>query len=245
MTRRFVLTIANISCLLSIGDVAAEGIDRVVIESDGWELVGDLQIPQRNSRVPAVLMLNQAAGDRKPYENLADELARRGIASLRLDLRAHGDSTNLGEFIPGVSSSQDREVMIAGADRDVVAAHQFLMSHPELDPAQIGIVGASYSGEEMAEAGRETSYARTYVALSPGSFSDQSIEAMDTSGASWLFIVSKNERFLREIVANVHERTRSVEILYLPGEGHATDLLDDRVDLAERIATWLAGKLSR
>ncbi len=73
MTRRLVLTISSISCLLSFGDVAAEGIDRVIIESDGWELVGDLQIPQRDSKVPAVLMLNQAAGKRKAYEDLADE----------------------------------------------------------------------------------------------------------------------------------------------------------------------------
>ncbi len=34
---------------------------RVVIESDGWNLVGDLCIPPSNRLAPAVIMLNRAA----------------------------------------------------------------------------------------------------------------------------------------------------------------------------------------
>ena len=213
--------------------------ERIIIESDGWELIGDLQIPQAKTAVPAVLMLNQAAGNRAPYESLAAELAGLGIASLRLDLRAHGESTNLGAFNPRAITDEDRESMIRQADTDVIAAHRYLQSHPALDPARIAIVGASYSGEAMAAAGRKTTYVRAYVALSPGSFSDESVAEMDESGASWLFIVSKNERFMTDIVANVHEKTKSVEILYLPGDEHATDILDSRPDMAARIAAWL------
>ncbi len=188
-------------------------------------------------------MLNQAAGDRKPYEKLSAELAKRGISSLRLDLRAHGESTNLGKFNPASTTDQERERMIWNADEDVVAAHRFLQEHPAIDGNRMANVGPSYSGEEMAEAGRNTKYAQAYVALSPGSFSDESIADMDSSGASWLFIVTKNERYLTDIVAKVHERTRSVEIVYLPGDKHGTDILDDRADIAIRIATWLASTI--
>jgi len=245
MTRTSQLLAAGFCCLLQIGAVAAEQADRIVIESDGWELIGDLLIPDSNDASPAVLMLNQAAGTRQPYEELAAELAERGIASLRLDLRGHGESTNLGEFIPQSASDKDRKTLIWDANADVVAAHQYLLQHPNIDSTRIGLVGASYSGEEMAEAGRITAYAQAYVALSPGSFSDESIDAMDVPTVPWLFIVSKNEQFLHEIVAKVGEKTRTVEILYIPGDKHATDILDARADLSERIAAWLSVKLAQ
>ena len=163
---------------------------------------------------------------------------------MRLDLRGHGESTNLGKFIPQSASDEDRANLIWNANKDAVAAHQYFLAHTAIDSDRIGIVGASYSGEEMAEAGRNTVYAKAYVALSPGSFSDESINAMDLSSVPWLFIVSKNERFLHDIVAKVAEMTRTVEILTIPGEEHGTDILDKRTDLAERIAAWLAKKLS-
>lgn len=218
---------------------AASLDERVIIQSNGWELIGDLLMPMENKSGAAVLMLNQAAGNRKPYERLSAELAESGIASLRLDLRGHGESTNLGIFNPPEITDQDRERMIWNSDQDVVAAFRFLQDHPVIDASRIAIVGASYSGEEMAEAGRNAGYAQAYVALSPGSFSDESIAAMDGSGASWLFIVAKNDSYLVDIVAKVHEKTRYVEILHLPGDRHATDILDDRPDMAARITAWL------
>jgi dienelactone hydrolase len=213
---------------------------RVVIESGGWQLVGDLRLPGSGEPVPAVLLLNKAAGDRSPYKALADQLAQRNIASLRLDLRAHGESTNLGRFIPGDEKSLE---LLADTDFDVIAAHRYLKSHSRIDSDHIGIVGSSYSGEYMAVAGRSAGYAQAYVALSPGSFSDESITAIDPSGIPWLFITSKNERYLKEITATRQKESQEVELLIVPGRRHATDLLDDHPDLSERIAVWLAHEL--
>jgi alpha-beta hydrolase superfamily lysophospholipase len=53
-------------------------------------------------------MLNKTAGDRDIYRNLAMQLAERGIASLRLDLRDHGSSINQGQFIPGKNPPDPR-----------------------------------------------------------------------------------------------------------------------------------------
>jgi cation diffusion facilitator CzcD-associated flavoprotein CzcO len=129
--------------------------------------------------------------------------------------------------------------MIWQSDIDVTAAHQFLKTHKRLDGNRIGVIGASYSGEEMAEAGRNHGYAQAYVALSPGSFSDPSIEGIDASGVAWLFIVSNNERHLREITALVQARSETVELVIVPGTQHATRILGARPDMAERIAVWL------
>lgn len=243
MTRISILPITGVLCLLHFCPALAQPAERVSIESDGWELIGDLLIPDTDKRVAVVLMLNQAAGNRQPYEELANDLAQRGIASLRLDLRGHGESINRGKFDPQEITEQDREAMIWNANADVVAAHRFLTKHNAIDAIRIAIVGASYSGEEMAEAGRDTEFAAAYVALSPGSFSDESIATMDATGVPWLFIVSRNERFLIEITAKVQTRTETVEILLLPGDKHATDLLDSHPALSEHIAVWLAENL--
>lgn len=94
-----------------------------------------------------------------------------------------------------------RSPLIWDAEQDVLAAHEYLRRHTLIDADRIAIVGASYSGEEMAEAGRLGKYATAYVALSPGSFGDESIAGIDASRVPWLFIVSRDERFLPEITA--------------------------------------------
>ncbi len=118
-----------------------------------------------------------------------------------------------------------------------------LRSHARIDGDRIGIVGASYSGEEMAEAGRAQGYAQGYVTLSPGSFSEESIAGIDASGVPWLFITSKNERYLQEITAMLQAQSQTVEIVIVPGARHATDILEAHPDMAERIAVWLAQRL--
>jgi len=221
------------------GASAAESV-RVEIASGDWILVGDLQVPVDDAPIPAVLMLNQAAGNRSAYAGLAQELDRRGIASLRLDLRGHGDSTNIGRFIPG---QRTRDPMIWDAEADVAAALASLVADERIDAEKIAVVGASYSGEEMADAGRMHGYAAAYVALSPGSFSEESIRGIDVSGVPWLFITSRDERYLTEIRATVQEQSRTVEQIVLPGTGHASNLLGLHPGLAERIAVWLESKL--
>ncbi len=220
---------------LAYGDEA-----RVEVSSDGWVLVGDLNIPDPEGQLSAVLILNQAAGNRSAYVELARHLADRGIASLRLDLPGHGESTNLGSFVPG---ERPRDPMIWDAEVQVAAAIQYLEIDERIDPDRIAVIGASYSGEEMAEAGRENGYAKAYVALSPGSFSDESIAGIDASGIPWLFVTSRDERFLQDIRAAVSEQSQSVEQIVVPGAGHASNLLEEHSALAEEIAVWLGDHL--
>jgi dienelactone hydrolase len=213
---------------------------RVIVHSRGWELIGDLMLPAVDSSAAAVLMLNQAAGDRRVYEELAHHLAARAIASLRLDLPGHGESTNIRAFVPG---EQERDPIIWESQVEVVAAYQYLTSHDRVDGSRIAVVGASYSGEEMAEAGRLHGYAQAYVALSPGSISDASINGIDSSGVPWLLIVSRDDRFLKEITAEVRARSETAEVLALPGTAHASDLLARNPGLAERVAVWIEKRL--
>ncbi len=115
----------------------------VRLPSEDWLLVGDLSVPESNGPLPAVLMFNRAAGDRTDYEAMARALDERGIASLRLDLRGHGESTNLGTFVPG---EQNPHPMIRDAEQDVVAAVEYIKADdrqnrryppPEQSPAEL------------------------------------------------------------------------------------------------------------
>ena len=161
---RSISTIFLLTTLIqALWSVAVASESTVNVASGDWVLVGDLSLPESRERAPVVLMLNKAAGDRTAYEGMARALDDRNIASLRLDLRGHGESTNLGTFVPGELSPHP---MIWDAEQDVVAAIKYLKEHGRVDPDRIAVVGGSYSGEEMAEAGRIAGYAAAYVALS-------------------------------------------------------------------------------
>jgi dienelactone hydrolase len=214
--------------------------ERVLLASRGWRLAGDLVLPDRGSApVSGVLLLNRAAGDRRVYARLAERLAYHGLASLRLDLRGHGESTNLGRFVPGPEGTE----LIKDSANDVAAALAYLRQHPRIDAAHIGVVGASYSGEAMMQASRVAGPAAAYVGLSPGSLSDESIAAIDRIRVPWLLVVSRDERYLKEVVQALREQSRSAELLELGGTEHATRLLDAHPDLAERLAVWFSVKL--
>lgn len=238
----FIFVILFTSCQIKSKSESVPSFEetRVEIESDGWKLIGDLLIPSDKDSLPIVLMLNKAMGDRKVYKELANELAKKGIASLRVDLRGHGESINLGEFVPGEIPLNP---LIWDSEQDVISLHKYLENHSLINSDRIAILGSSYSGEEMAEAGRIYKFANAYVALSPGSFSEESIDGIDASNVPWLFIAANDEKYLQDITTDVYEKSKSVELIVLPGSKHASNLLIDNKNLTERIAVWLDYKL--
>lgn len=236
-----ILLKAILLLLLACGQMAAAQSEKVMIENEGWNLAADLMMPKSRSAVPSVVLLNKAMGDRQVYKELAQELAKLGIASLRVDLRAHGESTNKGKFGPPFDAA--KRSLLAGSDTDISAAVAYLKGRKEVDPHRIGFVGASYSGEEMAISARKSGYGRAYVALSPGSFSDESIKNIDTSGVTWLFIRSAEEPNLRGFFENVRRASKSAQLLEVAGSAHASDLLNTTPGLAQVIAAWLKHRI--
>jgi len=226
-------------CLLLAACPPPQGSgERVELESDGWVVVGDLQVPASDEPVPAVLMLHMMPTVRSSYIRLADLFAERGIASLRIDLRGHGESTNLG--------GHNREVN-ARAWRDVVAALDFLRSREGvIDPARLGVLGASYSGEHAARAGREGCDIAAYAILSSGGFSEESIAFVGSGEAPWLFVAARDDgertpALMERAAAAAGERG---ELIMYDAGGHGTYLFSVYSDLEERIADWFADRLS-
>jgi alpha-beta hydrolase superfamily lysophospholipase len=71
----------------------------------------------------------------RPFRQLADHLARQGIASLRYDDRGTASST--GDFAAATAADF--------AD-DAAAAVEFLTARSEIDPHRIGVLGHSEGG---------------------------------------------------------------------------------------------------
>src|SRR5947208_12742517 len=61
---------------------------------DGVELRGNFYAASK-AKAPAVLMLHRYGGNRQGWENLAEELQKKGFAVLTFDYRGHGESTKV------------------------------------------------------------------------------------------------------------------------------------------------------
>ena len=184
---------------------------------------------------------------------MAATLASSGIASLRIDLRGHGESLNSGAFDPDISRFYDESdpavaanfELIRGGDRDIVAVLNWLEDQPEFADLPLVMVGSSYTGEEMTEAGAEVGYADVYVALAPGNFSPESINAIDDSGVPWLFVRAEVELpFFPALFEAIRNGSDSAEIWVLPGKGHATDLFDENPGLDRDLLDWINDSLA-
>lgn len=236
----------TLSLILGVARAEEHADERVVLESDGWKLVGEWRAPASRDVFPAALLLHRAGGSRAEHVDLAGALAARGVASLRLDLRAHGESINRGRFVEPFAENLK---LLEGTYRDVATALRWIKAQPGVVANRVAAVGASYSGEAIGEAlrtGGET--ASACVILSPGSFSDESIAYVDESGAAWLFIRSVEEsptslEFIDAVFASLERDSASAEIRVLEGAGHGTHLFESHPELVEEIADWLSQRL--
>jgi pimeloyl-ACP methyl ester carboxylesterase len=88
---------------------------------------------------PALLLLHQCNGDRKGYDNLAGMLAAARFNVLTFDSRGFGESSS-GRY---VNFRSLMDAVMSKFPEDVAAAHEFLISQPNVDKRLIGVVGAS------------------------------------------------------------------------------------------------------
>ncbi|HUJ60631.1 MAG TPA: alpha/beta hydrolase [Kofleriaceae bacterium] len=118
-------------------------LEVAIASTGGVTLAGTLTLPAGAARAPAVVMVTGSGPqDRdecvygvRPFRQLADYLARHGIASLRYDDRGTARST--GDFAAATPPDF--------AD-DARAALALLRTRAEIDPARIGILGHSEGG---------------------------------------------------------------------------------------------------
>ena len=107
-------------------------------------LGGTLSLPKTAGKVPAVVLIHgsgpndrdETIGPNRPFRDIAEGLASRGVAALRYDKRT---KVHPEQF--AASSTVREETM-----DDAIAAVALLAARPEIDPTRIVIVGHSLGG---------------------------------------------------------------------------------------------------
>lgn len=239
ISKNSILTILIL--LFSSSTVFAATDTRVTFESDGWQIVGDLHVPETAAPPPVVIMLHTMwRGNRSEYDDLAKTMGAAGIASLRIDLRGHGESINKGklEYLAIVPE------LIFDGWPDVIAARKFLETRYDVDVGRLGILSASYSGEIAAKAGRYSGYADAYIVLASGMLSLESVFRMQVAKVPFLFVYAEDDHTWAPKMAEFVTKRKFGELWTYKEGGHATALLDSQPNLPTRLTRWLKEKLS-
>jgi len=198
--------------------------------ADGWTLGARYQAP-RAGRSAAILVHGAAAG-KSEWAPLQDALARRGLGSLALDLRGHGDSRQ------GPSGEAGFEGFDASGEwprarRDIEAAAAFLRRQG-IPARRIGCVGASI-GANLASAARPAP--AWLVLLSPGADYRGVRLAPPSAGLPVLAAASPADRTAFETARAYAAAHPAAE--FLPAaQGHGAQMLADPAFLAALVG-WV------
>lgn len=125
--------------------------EEIVIRMNGYQLAGTLSLPRDTRRRVPVVVLITGSGQQtrdeaipipglenyRPFRQIAEHLAARGIAVLRVDDRGMGGSTGKETLATATTSSY--------AD-DVRAEVAYLRARREIDANRIALVGHSEGG---------------------------------------------------------------------------------------------------
>ncbi len=125
------------------------------VPSLSGELPGILTVPKGDGLFPAVVLIHgsgpsdrdETVGNLKPFRDLAEGLAEKGIAVYRFDKRTYVYGTEM------VSNHQI--TLMDESIEDAVNAVQLLAQQEKIDPARIFVLGHSLGGNAVPAIARE------------------------------------------------------------------------------------------
>ena len=178
--------------------------ERITVgEGTAFPLKGMLTLPDDlTEKVPAVVLVHGSGSsnmDEKvykltPFKDLAEGLARCGVASIRYDKRSFVHALKM--MRSGTITVQEETI------EDAVLASEMLKSHPNIDPEKVFIIGHSMGGMLSPRIDAEGGNFRGLILLagSPRKLEDimlyQTREMIPLSGKLTRFILEKQIKTL-------------------------------------------------
>lgn len=215
--------------------------------ADGVVVVGVLTVPDSTVR-GAALLLHMMPLTKESWRALAAALASRGLMSLAIDLRGHGESVKAedGRLLDYINfTDADHQA----TQLDIAAAASYLRAAmPTGASGRIVMAGASIGANlSLRYASEHHDEVTAVAALSPGLAyrgitTPDAVRAMGSDQALWLGASRDDAHGSWETVHELAGLRRAV-LFEAERAGHGTDMFKARPELVEEVAQWLAQNL--
>ncbi|HET6330542.1 MAG TPA: alpha/beta fold hydrolase [Holophagaceae bacterium] len=206
---------------------------------DGFTIKGTLTIPATGpKRHPVVIFAPQFHQTRDSFAPLVERLNARGIATLALDLRGHGESTDKGGSTVAITDDFMASAKAVGFDKipsDLAQAAAWVRKHHGIDGRRVGLAGASVGAFSALMASRQVR-PQAVLALSPAgneAFGDKPLDTLKGDvtrggGANLVFAAADD----KETAANATALATmpGVSVLLYPGSDHGSAFLKDHAE---------------
>ncbi|MFH1314825.1 MAG: alpha/beta hydrolase [Candidatus Uhrbacteria bacterium] len=209
---------------------------------DGVTIVGDYYAVE--SAKAFALLLHMMPATKEAWIEFATALTNRGIASLAIDERGHGESTEGGKLNHHEFTDQEQQMKI----HDVRGALSWLADRGATDSSTV-VVGGSIGANLTIKIMGDRAEIKTGVALSPGLNyrgvkTDKLIKRI-ADDQKILLVASDNDthgsfeciRVLNELRPNVTDKIEERRI------GHANDMLDAKPELIGTVVDWIEKRI--
>jgi alpha-beta hydrolase superfamily lysophospholipase len=213
--------------------------NRVTIPtSDGVSLAASWRPVPDRPEAPAVLLLHDFSRERRDWDALAPEFTAHGLATLAIDLRAHGESTRKNGVALVISPRQMSDPN--GFPRDVEAACRWLKQRARTT----GIVGLSLGGNLAVLASAEGLADAAVVVSSNAQRLPPLAGGRPTAARGALFIAAEQApqraESARALFAAAAEPKK---LLLVPGSAHNLVLFAEHPEAKAAMFDWLAARL--
>ncbi len=211
--------------------------------ADGVEIHGLLR--EAGDRRRWALLLHMMPATKESYGPLMEALSSRGVSSLAIDFRGHGESVHgaHGPLDYKTFSHEEHQAKI----RDVEAAVAYLEKHQGAATARIVLVGASIGANLALQYAAAHADVPGVVALSPG-LNYRDIATMplvqSLTRDRHLFLAgSSDDDISGPAVEKLAERSLAqTDVKLFTDAGHATRMFEKHPAFIDEIAAWVAAR---
>lgn len=205
--------------------------------ADGCILSGTFTLPapaRKGAKAPVVILAHQFRATRAGWGDLPERLHARGIATLALDLRGHGESLGTSRATEDFAAS----AMAVGFEKipgDLALAANWVRQQPGVDKRRLALAGSSVGAFSAIMAAREAR-AIAVLALSPAgavAWGEGAMEQLKTaqirSRAATLVFASERDKGAMES-AHALSNLPGVAISMRAGDEHGFAYLKARCE---------------